>query len=60
MPPPVQHKDSIHFDEDIEEEVSRYKLDHVTDNKISGCLFGYIGFIVLGFGIFLIKRGKTS
>lgn len=28
--------------------------------KISGCMFGLIGAIVLGFGIFLIRKGTTS
>ena len=60
LPPPVQHRDDIQFDDDIEEEVSRYKINQASDNKISGCLFGYIGAIVLGFGIFLIKKGKNS
>jgi hypothetical protein len=31
-----------------------------TQNKISGCLFGYIGTIVLGFAIYLINQGRNS
>jgi len=32
------------------------------DNKqeISGCLFGFLGLIILGFAIYLIRAGRVS
>jgi len=40
--------------------VRRVMSSAESKNKISGCLFGFIGLIVLGFGIFLCNRGANS
>ena len=39
---------------------NRYMDSLESKQKISGCMFGFIGTIVLGFGIFLIHKGTTS
>jgi hypothetical protein len=51
-------KDPINFEDPDDEEPARNKYlteQHETQNKISGCLFGYVGIIVLGVSIYLIK-----
>ena len=52
------------FDDlDVDDEPARnkYLIDQYdTENKISGCLFGYVGLIVMGFAIYLINQGKNS
>lgn len=40
--------------------VKRVMNSTESKNRISGCLFGFIGLIVLGFGIFLCNRGAHS
>jgi hypothetical protein len=48
----------VNFESDYK--VRRVITSTESKNKISGCLFGVIGLIVLGFGIFLCNRGANS
>ena len=39
---------------------SRHMSSVDTKSQISGCLFGVLGVIVLGFAIWLLKKGSES
>lgn len=48
----------INFEND--RKVKRVINSAESKNRISGCLFGFLGLIVLGFGIFLCEKGANS
>jgi len=50
----------LYYDIYAPKRTNRYIDTLESKQKISGCMFGVIGTIVLGFGIFLIHKGTTS
>ena len=50
----------LYYDIYAPSRTNRYIDSLESKQKISGCMFGIIGTIVLGFGIFLIHKGATS
>ena len=60
--PPEHDHEKLMLELNFEDEYKVRRVMSSTDskNKISGCLFCFIGLIVLGFGIFLCERGANS
>lgn len=44
----------------FEKASSRYTSAVDTKHQISGCLFGFLGLVVLGFAVWLIHAGRIS
>lgn len=60
MSPEVEDTHDLFFDSFEPRRANRY-LDSVeSKQKISGCLFAFLGSIVFAFSVFLMHRGATS
>lgn len=60
--PAANENEKLMLELNFEDEYKIRRVITSTDskNKISGCLFCFIGLIVMGFGIFLCDRGAKS